>query len=234
VSILPTGIIVVNKEKKIVYMNPYARDAIVGKKAFGKDIMIYHDVKEKREKIESFFSSLIDNESVELPIVKIINLGGKSSLYMVRLTKLYDEESKFSGIVAIFYDMSTLAFSEIPTKDNGVSTIVKKLPVLLKDKMVFLDVQEIVFVRSVGSSSLLFDIEGDRYYSNLKISELEDTLKSNGFFRSHKSYLINLAYLKEMHCKDGKCKLFLQASRSFFVPISRRNRTKLSKVLSIR
>ncbi len=232
VSIIPTGVIVVDKNRQIKYMNPYARDTIIGNDAYEKDISVFHTESEIK-RIESFFSSLSDNKSVELPIVKIINFKGKESLYMVKLTKIYDKNNNFSGVVVIFYDMSSFALSKVRGKDNAVHTVIRKLPVLDNEKVVFLNTDEIVFIRSLGSACLLFDRKGSRYYSNLKISELEHSLENKGFFRSHKSYLVNLSYLKEMHCKNGQCKLLLYAEKIFFVPISRRSRHKLTEALSL-
>ncbi len=163
VSILPTGVVVVNREGKIEYMNPYARDNIVGQDAFGMDVFQFHP-DDDRERVERFFFSLSDNRVVDLPLVKIINFNNRDSMYLVRLTRVYDESDCFSGVVAIFYDLSSFTLSEVKDRDNAVHVVVKKLPVVKDEKVVFLDTDEVVFIRSLGSSSLLFDQDGVRYY----------------------------------------------------------------------
>ncbi|WP_425457916.1 LytTR family transcriptional regulator DNA-binding domain-containing protein [Deferribacter autotrophicus] len=64
---------------------------------------------------------------------------------------------------------------------------------------------------------------------------MKNSLKSIGFFRTHKSYLINLQYLSEMECEGNKCQLILKTpKKTFIIPLSRRNKTKLKGNLSIR
>ena len=234
ISILPTGIVVVSKDKKIVYMNPYARDVIIGKDAYGKNIMSFHQTNYEKEKIEEYFSTLSSNKNVELPIVKIFDLQNKPSIFMVRLTKIYDEKRTFNGIVVIFYDLSHIALSKVYDKNQKSHTVINKLPVMLNDKIVFLNTNEIVFIKSLGSSSIVYDIEGIKYFSNLKISELEEKLKHKGFFRSHKSYLVNLYYLREMISEDNEYKILLEGKETFYVPLSRRNKAKLKDIMSVR
>ena len=146
ISILPTGIAVVNKDKKIVYMNPYARDVIIGKDAYGKNIMSFHQTNYEKGKIEEYFSTLSSNKNVELPIVKILDLQNKPSIFMVRLTKIYDVQSTFNGIVVIFYDLSHIALSKVYDKNQKSHTVINKLPVILNNKMVFLDTDEIMYI----------------------------------------------------------------------------------------
>ena len=234
ISILPTGIVVVNKDKKIVSMNPYARDVVVGKDAYGKSIISFHKTDYEKGKIEEYFSTLSSNINVELPIVKIFDFHDKPSIFMVRLTKIYDEKMDFNGIVVIFYNLSQITLSRVYDENQKSYTVINKLPVILKNKIVFLNTNEIIFIKSVGSSSLVFDLEGTKYFSNLKISELENKLLHKGFFRSHKSYLVNLSYLREMDCNEKGCKLYLTTDKSFVIPISRRNKVKLNDILSVR
>lgn len=234
ISIIPTGVVVVDSNKKIKYMNPYARDTLMGKAAFDEDIVAFHQTDYEKEKIEEFFANLKTKQNVELPIVKVFDFKNKQSLFVVKLTKMYDSSGEFNGIVAIFYDMSQFTLSKVYDEQQKPHTIINKLPLILKNRMVFLDTDEIVFIKSVGSSSIILDINGVEYFSNLKISELEDRLKNKGFFRSHKSYLANLSYLRELKCEDGECRILLKAKDEFFVPLSRRNKLKLNEILAVR
>ncbi len=234
ISTLPTGVVFIDKNKKITYMNPYARDNIVGKEAYERDVVEFHIDESERKKIYEYFNNLSARENVELPIVKILNFKGKPSLFLVKLAKMFASSGEFSGIVAIFYDLSSFAITNVIGNDKKKHSVIDKLPVAYKNRMVFLNTSDIVFVRSIGSASLLFDRSGTRYFTNLKISELEESLSSKGFFRSHKSYLVNLAYLFEMKCNGTNCKLHLKAEKSFYLPISRRNKARLHSLLSIK
>ncbi len=234
ISIIPTGIVVVDENKKIQYMNPYARDMLIGKESFNNDITSLHREKYEKRKIEEYFSNLKTQRNVELPIVKVFDFkDNKQSLFVVKLTKIYNSNDEFAGIVAIFYDMSSLTLSKVYDKNKKPLTVINKLPVITDNKMVFLNTDEIVFIKSVGSSSLIFDMDGLEYYSNLKISELENRLENKGFFRSHKSYIANLSYLRELRCDEGECQILLKAIKEFTIPLSRRNKFKLNKILSV-
>ncbi len=234
ISILPTGIVVVDADKKIRYMNPYARDALIGKTAFDKDVVAFHQNDYERNKIEEYFLDLKTKRNVDLPIVKVFDFKNKESLFIVKLTKIYDSQGEFGGIIAIFYDMSHLTLSKVYDKQQKPHTIINKLPVILNDKMVFLDTDEIVYVKSLGSSSIIFDVDGVKYFSNLKISELESKLTNKGFFRSHKSYLVNLSYLREMITEKNEYIIILRSKKTFNIPLSRRNKSKLNHILSVR
>jgi len=234
ISILPTGIVVVDADKKIKYMNPYARDTLIGSAAFDENIVDFHQKDYEKEKIEEYFSTLKTKRNVELPIVKIFDFKDKQSLFVVKLTKVFDSKGEFGGIIAIFYDMSQLTLSKVYDDKQKPHTIINKLPVILNNKMVFLDTDEIIYIKSLGSSSIVYDVEGVKYFSNIKISELEENLQNKGFFRSHKSYLANLSFLREMISEEGEYKILLKAEKTFYIPLSRRNKTKLKDIMSVR
>ncbi len=236
-SIVPVGVVIVDKDKKIVSMNPYARDVILSKEYFNKDILGLHEKQEAISKIENFFSKLTENKAIELPIVKILDFKGKSMFFIVKLTKIYDKEENFNGIVSIFYDITSVTIKRIDEKDSQhPKFVLDKIPIVSKDRVVFLETRNIMFIRSFGSSTLITDIDGNEYLTSLKISELQEKLEDNGFFRSHKSYLINTSYLKELSFDKEKnqYKLILSSDKkSFFVPLSKRNKQKLNNLLSL-
>jgi len=198
-SIVPVGIVITDKNKKIISMNPYARDVILSREYFDKDIVDLHDKQEAARKIENFFSKLTENKAIELPIVKILNFKGKSMFFIVKFTKIYDKNDSFKGIVSIFYDITSVAIKRV-YKENTKQPrfILDKIPIILKGKVIFLETKKIMFIKSFGSSTSITDINNNEYLTNLKISELQEKLEENGFFRSHKSYLINTLYLKEL------------------------------------
>ena len=232
VSILPCGVVVVDKEGKVKSMNPYAKTNILSEKFFGKNVKELHDA-DARTKIDEFLTKLKRNENLELPVVKLFDFKGKSSLYLVKFAKIYNEKGVFEGIVAIFYDISSVSLSTVYDKDNKEHVVMDKVPVIDNDKNVlFLDVENIVFIRSIGSACLVFDINGKRYFSNLKISELEEKLRNKNFFRTHKSYLSNLAYLHKLIEDKSSSKIILKANREFNIPLSRRQKTKLRNIMA--
>jgi len=81
-------------------------------------------------------------------------------------------------------------------------------------------------------------IEADDYYSRLHIgaksylireslSSLESRLSSNLFARIHRSIIIQLAQVREIHRGEDSCEVILHNGRH--LPVSRRNRAVLTK-----
>lgn len=235
-SVVPAGIVVVNKKREIVSMNPYARDIILSKDYFDKDVLELHEEQNGKNRILDFFSKLTEDKAVELPVVKIFDFKGKSMFFIVKLAKIYNKNDEFDGIVAIFYDVTNFTMSKVYTDDYEVYFVLDKIPVMLKEKVLFLNTNDIVFIRSFGSSTIITDSMENEYQTNLRISELEQKLKNKGFFRSHKSYLVNLSYLKELiyDKNNNQYRLHLTSfKKSFFIPLSKRKKPSLSNLLSI-
>lgn len=71
------------------------------------------------------------------------------------------------------------------------------IPVKHLSKLILLKPQDIYYVKAELSETIIRTKDGE-YFSNKKLYELENILKPKGFFRVHKSYLVNLGKIKEM------------------------------------
>ncbi|WP_438433472.1 LytTR family transcriptional regulator DNA-binding domain-containing protein [Gorillibacterium sp. sgz500922] len=74
---------------------------------------------------------------------------------------------------------------------------IEKIPARLEDRILLFDPMEIDFVESETGASTL-SVRGDRFPCALSMTELEERLRHFGFFRCHRSYLVNLQRLKEV------------------------------------
>jgi hypothetical protein len=63
-------------------------------------------------------------------------------------------------------------------------------------------------------------------YLNTMIGQLENLLSSKGFYRSHKSYLVNLSHLKPYGFYPGKT---LTLHNNMIIPLSRRRKQDFHK-----
>lgn len=76
-----------------------------------------------------------------------------------------------------------------------------KLIVKQRDTVRFVEVKDIVYIESIGRKAAIhFMDETIEYYATL--SSLTQKLQP-GFFLIHRSYLINLSYLKSYHKKEA-------------------------------
>lgn len=72
-----------------------------------------------------------------------------------------------------------------------------KLPVESDGEILYIDVSDIAYLYPEGKTTIIVtQLEQYEYKSSLK--EAEDRLKSFGFFRTHRSFLVNLSYVKRM------------------------------------
>lgn len=64
-----------------------------------------------------------------------------------------------------------------------------------RDGLSFLDIPSILLIQREERSSVLYLADGGRYVTSDSLSELEQRLPESMFFRSHKSYIINLSHI---------------------------------------
>ena len=72
-----------------------------------------------------------------------------------------------------------------------------KIPVKLEDKILVFDPQEIDYAESVGGKCRIV-VHGSEFITPSTMEELEDRLAAYGFFRCHRSYLVNMEKVKEL------------------------------------
>jgi ABC-2 type transport system ATP-binding protein len=93
------------------------------------------------------------------------------------------------------------AMEESPLNENSIDSNkiykIEKIPAKLEEKILLFDPMEIDYVESVQGVNYLY-IRGESFPCSLSLTELEERLKFFGFFRCHRSYLINLQRVKEV------------------------------------
>jgi ABC-2 type transport system ATP-binding protein len=72
-----------------------------------------------------------------------------------------------------------------------------KIPVRMEDKVVLVNPADILFADASEGRAFLVTAEG-RLPTQYTLSELEGRLARSGFFRGHRSYLVNLQHVKEV------------------------------------
>ncbi|MDX8365689.1 LytTR family DNA-binding domain-containing protein [Cytobacillus sp. IB215665] len=98
-----------------------------------------------------------------------------------------------------------------PTKDEG------KLVLKQKSEMNFIDKKNILFIERTGRSSKLVTIDGE-FETYQSLSDLEDQLNNRNFIRSHRSFIINLHYVKNFS---------IYAKNSFSISFQHTNQTAI-------
>lgn len=105
----------------------------------------------------------------------------------------------------------------------------KKIAIPSVGKIRYLDIKKIVRCESEGSYTHLYMDLVDRIVSTRPILEYESLLGDKGFFRIHRSHLINLAMVKEYQKKERDVVYLKDGS---VVEVSRKKRTRFLEAMS--
>ncbi|MCB2222042.1 MAG: LytTR family DNA-binding domain-containing protein [Bacteroidetes bacterium] len=110
-------------------------------------------------------------------------------------------------------------------KENSAG---KKIVIKTLENIYVIDTNDIVYCESDGSYTTIFTIENETIVSSKPIKEYDELLTTYGFFRVHRSYLINLAFIKRFEKQDGG---YVILSENAKVPVASRKRDELIELL---
>lgn len=91
-----------------------------------------------------------------------------------------------------------------PNYGDGIDKIIKyekgldKLMIKNKEGISFVDTNEIMLIQREESSTVIYT-KTDSFTTSISLSDIEDKLDKNQFFRSHKSYIINLSLITKIY-----------------------------------
>lgn len=91
---------------------------------------------------------------------------------------------------------------------------------------------EILYVTVEGRNTILFSTKG-KFELSSTLSQLEDKLSSNNFFRSHKSYLVNLDYIEAIEPWFNSTFMIKLKYVSEKIPVSRSQSKDFKKIMDI-
>lgn len=109
----------------------------------------------------------------------------------------------------------------------------ERLPVERGGRKLLLQVPDICHIMAKDDYSYIFT-DGERYLSTLSLADLEQKLESEGFFRVHRRYLVNLSQIKEVApMYGGTMELTLKDAAATHIPVSRRRAPALKRFLGL-
>jgi len=89
-----------------------------------------------------------------------------------------------------------LAEQEAAEKDTS-ATMPFKIPVRGQDKVILVNPADVLFVEAVSGQACLHTVDAS-LPTQFTLNELEERLSRSGFFRAHRSFLVNLQHVKEV------------------------------------
>lgn len=119
-----------------------------------------------------------------------------------------------------------------PNETNKTYKI-EKIPAKVEDKLLLFDPVEIDYVESVQAISYLY-IRGEKFPCSISLTDLEERLKYFGFFRCHRSYLVNLQRVREVITwTRNSYSLSLGDKVKSSVPLSKGRLDELKEILKL-
>lgn len=86
------------------------------------------------------------------------------------------------------------ALNTIPSVSDPMES---KIAISFNRKVIFTDTKDIIYIETSGRGCMIYTRTGS-YAENVLIGDYEKRLTHLGFFRIHKSYLVNLAFVSEV------------------------------------
>lgn len=109
-----------------------------------------------------------------------------------------------------------------------------KIPTKVNEKIVLFDPPEIDYIESKNGQAYLF-IKGEAFPTSFTLNELEERLKHFGFFRCHRSYIVNLQKVREVITwTRNSFNLILDDQAKSSIPLSKAKMAQLKEMLGLK
>lgn len=108
-----------------------------------------------------------------------------------------------------------------------------RLAINTNRKILLVDIRQIVYLETEGRGCILHTTSGD-FNDNQLLGEFEKKLIPHGFYRIHKSYLVNLNYISELFpWANNSLAIKMQGFERDILPVSREKVKSLRQLLGL-
>ncbi|MHA6261131.1 LytTR family transcriptional regulator DNA-binding domain-containing protein [Sporosarcina sp. CAU 1771] len=110
----------------------------------------------------------------------------------------------------------------------------EKIPTRINEKIVLFDPPEIDYIESNEGQSALH-VNGEEFPTTFTLNELEERLRHFGFFRCHRSYIVNLQKVREVITwTRNSYSLVLDDEKKSNIPLSKSKMAELKEMLGLK
>ncbi len=103
----------------------------------------------------------------------------------------------------------------------------KRLIVHLQDKTLFIDLDDLVYLKAESNYTHFYMANGETFLTSKTIKYFEAQLNANQFFRSHQSYLVNTSYITAYSKSDHS----LILKDKTLIPVSKQKKDDMLNAL---
>ncbi len=213
------GIVNLDAQRRVVAMNDFARRVLPVDQMLPFDRMVLSFHPERSQpKVEFLLEQAARCPAGPTPpMAMIINIPER--VLLIKVTRLSDARQRPAGYTLVFYDITELVASpEVAGARPQARRQLQKIPTVSQQRIVLLDVDEVLAIQSDGHSTLVRTASGTQS-CNLNIGDLEARLDPERFLRVHRSHIVNLSAVTQVQRDGGRTALRLGPQLD--VPVSR-------------
>ena len=108
-----------------------------------------------------------------------------------------DNPDQADLVATKIYRMNNGKLTEESAEEEPRTFTPFKIPIKYNDRVILVNPVDVLFIEAVGGASKLHTLES-ALDSGYTLNELESKLGRSGFFRTHRSYLVNLQHVREV------------------------------------
>jgi ABC-2 type transport system ATP-binding protein len=171
---------------------------------------------------------------------RILDDLSKEKMVLILTSNLADAIISCEAI----YRLDELGFHQLDIQDseedkqevqehNQVNITIQKISTRKNDKVILFNPPEIDYIESI-EGSIIVHVGGESYDCAMTLTELEQRLLNFGFYRCHRSYIVNLQKVREIITwTKNSYSLRLISGKDAVVPLSRSKLQELKLLLNI-
>ena len=206
------GIVILNSDYSISQINRMfilMFGEIPVERLFQTDILGFHR-EEERGKVGDMLRRAGESKR-QIPLtLKMINFDGRDRYLLIKLTPLVDCTMTEDKLCATFYDITPFI---------SVERKLIRIPVTCGGEIQLLKPEDIIYLKADNIYSQVCAESGD-YHCDLSIGAIAKRLPDDMFFRTHRSYLVNIAKVRKVHRERSECTVNVNGNDAR-LPISR-------------
>ncbi|TXD81912.1 response regulator transcription factor [Subsaximicrobium wynnwilliamsii] len=103
----------------------------------------------------------------------------------------------------------------------------KKITINTDGRLLFLDIEDIIFVESDGNYSIIYTMDNKKIVITKKLKEVDALLPDHFFFRIHNSFIVNLTKIKEFVKNHG----YVVMTSNHKIPVARQRKSEFLEKL---
>jgi len=152
-----------------------------------------------------------------------------SALYYIMKPVRVDELVNAVGKAQKTYLKNNQASSAYLKLLNPKDGVLKRILINTQQETKLVELHDINYIEADNAYSIIYTLENKKLVcSQRSIKDYEEMLKDKGFFRCHKSYIINLGHISGLNKREGS-EVILK--NQIQIPVARRRKEELLKLL---